>query len=124
MSRIGTFARILMAAPPLVILIVVLLFVFVIKDQLFVRFTYAAFLLSMWMSAIILGSTYLIFMRWRSPFMLVAFLGIVAALLPIILFTSFTSFQAAFGDTGTTGYLLLLIEDLLLIVCPYPLPCA
>jgi hypothetical protein len=120
-SRFSTFARVLMAAPPLVILIVALLFVFVLKDELFLRFAHAAFLLGMWISATTLGCTYLILMRWRSPFLFVAFLGIVGALLPIILFTSISSFQATFGQAGTTGYLLLLIEGLLMVVCSYPL---
>ena len=119
--RFSTFARVLMAAPPLVILIVVLLFVFVLKNELLLRFAHATFLLAMWISATTLGCIYLIFMRWRSPLLLVAFLGILGALLPIIIFTSTSNFQATFGQAGTNGYLFLLIEGLLIVVCSYPL---
>ncbi len=75
----------------------------------------------MWLLATILGLVFLILMSIRSPYLFIAFLAILCAFIPILSFTSITNFQAAFASTGTTGYLLLLIEGAAIIALCYPL---
>ena len=118
---LSKFARLLMAAPPLVIVIVAIIFTLVLRNELFLRFTHAIFLLAMWLLATILGLVFLILMSIRSPYLFIAFLAILCAFIPILSFTSITNFQAAFASTGTTGYLLLLIEGAAIIALCYPL---
>lgn len=118
---LSKFARLLMAAPPLVIVIVALIFTLIVRNDLFLRFTHAIFLLSMWLTATILGLVFLILMSIRSPYLFVAFFAILCAFIPILAFTSISSFQIAFASTGAIGYLLLLIEGVVIIVLCYPM---
>jgi hypothetical protein len=118
---LSRFVRLIMVAPPLIIVIIAIVFGLVLHNELLLRFAHATFLLSMWTSVTILGLTFLILMRIRSPYLFVAFLGILCAFIAILSFTSISNFQAAFAQAGSTGYLLLLIEGLVIIVLCYPI---
>lgn len=115
------FVRLMMTAPPLVIVIIAIVIALVLRCELFLSFSHAIFLLSMWIAVIILGLTFLILMSIHSPYLFVAFLGILCAFIPILTFTSITTFQATFAPTGLTGYLLLLIEGVVIIALCYPM---
>ncbi len=115
------FVRLLMAAPPVAIVLIILILVLVVRNELFLNFAHALFLLGMWIAAITVGLTFLIVMRIRSPYLFIAFLGILCSMLPILFFTSTTNFQSIFASTGSTGYLLLLLEGLLIVVLCYPM---
>jgi hypothetical protein len=118
---LSKFVWLLMAAPPLAIVIIAIVVVLFMRSELLLNVAHALFLLGMWLAAITLGVTFLIVMRIRSPYLFVAFLGILAAMLPVLFFTSTTSFQATFAPTGSTGYLLLLLEGLLITALCYPM---
>ncbi|HLI08755.1 MAG TPA: hypothetical protein VKV40_19490 [Ktedonobacteraceae bacterium] len=118
---LSKFVWLLMAAPPPAIVIIAIVVALFMRNELFLNFAHASFLLGMWIATITLGVTFLIVMRIRSPYLFIAFLGILAAMLPVLFFTSTISFQSAFAPTGTTGYLLLLLEGLAIIAFCYPM---
>lgn len=120
-SRFISIFRLVMAMPPLIILLITILFVFVLKNDLFVRFAHAFFLLGMWAAFTVLIFTFFILMRLRSPLLFIGVLALLGTFLPISLFTSILNFQATFGQAGTIGYLLPFIEGLLMVACCYPL---
>lgn len=115
------FARLMMGAPPLVIVIVAIVFTLVLRDTLFLNFAHIIFLLAMWVAAIILGLSFIILMGIRSPYLFVAFFGLLCTFIPILTFTPLINFQAAFAPTGSVDYLPIFIEGLVIIIFCYPI---
>lgn len=115
------FARLMMIAPPVIIVIVAILFALVLRDALFLNFAHAIFLLAMWLPAIMLGLSFIILITIRSPYLFIAFLGMLCTFIPILAFTPTINFQTLFAPSGSTGYLLMLIEGVAIIVLCYPI---
>lgn len=113
--RLNAGIRVLIIAPPLIVLAVVILFVLSLQNEFFARFTQVFYLLGLWMAALVLAFSLLLLMRMKDMLQLAAMLGFLCAIIPVLYFTPIYSFQAIFGGPGQIGYVLPLIEGALLI---------
>jgi hypothetical protein len=116
--RLGNGLRILMVAPPLIVLAIVILSFFVAKNDFFAGFTHAFYLLALWLAVALSGFSYLLFARLKNALQFAAMLGFLCAIIPVLYFTPFTSFQTILGQFGQVGYILPLILGVAIIgVC-------
>ena len=75
----------------------------------------------MWVAAIIMGISFIILMGIHSPYLFLAFFGILCTFAPILTLTPAVNFQRVFASTGVAGYILLLVEGLVIIALCYPM---
>ncbi len=110
----------MMIIPPLVVLIIGIIFLFIIQRDFSSHFSHAFLLLGYWMltstqllTLIILKGT-----RRRSP--LVSKLALLLTAIPICYFSSFNGFEKLFGPWGDIGYLLPFLFGLGIVLFSYP----
>jgi hypothetical protein len=116
--RLGNGMRILMVAPPLIVLAIVILSFFVAQNDFFTGFTHGFYLLALWLAVALLGFSYLLFARLKNALQFAAMLGFLCAIIPVLYFTPVNSFQTVIGQAGQVGYILPLVLGVVIIgVC-------
>jgi len=115
--RLSMWIRVLMVAPPLIFLIVAILLAF--QNEFLVNFIHAFFLLGLWIAAILLVFSYLLFARLKHTLQFAAVLGFLCAMIPVLYFTPIYNFQGLFGQVGPLGYALPFIEAAAIIGISY-----
>lgn len=117
----STAVKVLMIAPPAILLLVAVIFLFSSRDQFFAGFAHTLFLLGMWMGALLAIFTLLLLRRLQHLLQLAAMLAFLCAIIPILYFTSTFSFQAIFEQLGQIGYVFPFIEGIAMIAISYPI---
>ena len=106
-----------MVAPLLIVLIAAILLAF--QNEFLLNLIHAFFLLGLWIAAILLVFSYLLFARLKQTLQFAAVLGFLCAMIPVLYFTPIYNFQGFFGQVGLLGYVLPFIEAAAIIGVSY-----